>query len=108
MDMTDFGKWIQEYAGSDVDPEMSSCMHQHPYCKPCALALALASLTAQLHGVAKGYMEWEADMILDSGVWRTTDGLPHLTQHHQDKLMALQGQRNAALAACKEFQERYS
>ena len=88
--MTKFGDWIR---GRYVP------MHDGEY--------DLASLTAQLHAVAKGYEQWEADMLLDSGVWRSEDGLPHLTQHLYDKLMLLQEQRTTALAACKEFQDRY-
>ena len=66
-----------------------------------------ATLLAQLEGVAKGYEQWEADMVLDPAVWRSGDGLPHLTQHLQDKLMLLQKKRTDALAACKEFMEKY-
>ena len=90
--MTKFGKWLKEHwkAGAGTMPD------------------DLANLTAQLEGVAKGYEQWEADMVLDRTAWMTEDGLPHLTQHLQDKLMELQEQRTAALAACKEFQEKYS
>ena len=50
------------------------------------------------------YESWEADMVLDSGVWRHEDGLPHLTQHLQDKLQALAKKRNAFLEPVKEPQ----
>ena len=114
--MTKFGDWIQEgglhkladrihFTGRHDDegrPGPDKCADTD-----CMTHRDLANLTAQLHGVAKGYMEWEADMVLDSDVWRSEDGLPHLTQHLQDKLMVLQKQRTAALAACKEFMEKY-
>ena len=90
--MTKFGDWLKAHwkAGAGTMPD------------------DLANLTAQLEGVAKGYEQWEADMVLDPAVWRSGDGLPHLTQHLQDKLMALQEQRTAALKACKEFREKWS
>ena len=91
--MTDFGKWMREWSdGNWLGQE---------------LAEDLAYLAAQLHEVAKGYEQWEGDMLLDGRVWRSEDGLPHLTQHLYDKLMLLQEQRTTALAACKEFQDRY-
>ena len=99
----DFGKWIKEDAGGVAHPECNE-VHARKVCD--CFEVAVVSLAAQLYEVAKGYMEWEADMVLDSGVW-LEDGLPHLTQHLQDKLMVLQGQRTAALVACKEFMEKY-
>ena len=92
--MTDFGDWIRrQWNGASFGTS--------------GRLSALANLAAQLHEVAKGYEQWEGDMLLDGRVWREECGLPHLTQHLYDKLMLLQGRRNAALDACKEFQEKY-
>ncbi len=102
--MTRFGDWIREDAGGPPDPNCPA-VHARKACD--CFERATANLTAQLEEVAKGYEQWEADMVLDSGAWRGDDGLPHLTQHLQDKLTVLQEKRNAALAACKEFMERY-
>ena len=95
--MTKFGNWIRrQWNGASFGTS--------------GRLSALANLAAQLHEVAKGYEQWEADMVLDSGVWRSEDGLPrlpHLTQHLYDKLMLLQEQRTDALTACREFMDRY-
>lgn len=62
----------------------------------CARADEAEALAAAL----RDYERWEADVILDGECW-APDGeapLPRLTQELWDRLIVLQGKRNAALA----------
>ena len=53
----------------------------------------LASHDAML-AVLLAYEQWEAALIMDDNSWR--NGLPMLTQAQYDRLIELQGMRNAA------------
>lgn len=55
----------------------------------------LASNKAML-AVLLAYEQWEASLILDDESWR--NGLPMLTQTQYDRLIEIQGMRNAAIA----------
>ncbi len=65
-----------------------------------AVAEEAATVRDQLLAVARGYEQWEADMILCDEAWRGGMApLPTLTQPLWDRLLELQAMRNAALAA---------
>ena len=65
----------------------------------------LSRVAAKLAELAEAYEQWEADLILSEEAW---DGgirpLPILTYELWDRLLEIQGMRNAALAAWKESQ----
>jgi uncharacterized small protein (DUF1192 family) len=65
-------------------------------CTVCQIERLQAEV-ARLRAALLGYQQWEADLIMHTPSWCTSNGLPILTQAQMDRLTELQLQRNEAL-----------
>lgn len=57
---------------------------------------------AQLESVLRAYERWEADLILDSSAWNTSNGMPKLGEASYDELMRIQRLRNKLLGVYEQ------
>lgn len=57
----------------------------------------LMASAPEMYEALKLYVEFESQLVLDSGAWGNADGLPKFTQGLLDKWMEIQAKRNEVL-----------
>ena len=82
-------KWLPELTLKAAD------MEEAEFNDIIEFARRLIADVDEARELLREYEQWEADLILDSGAWRTDP--PVLTEALQDSFIALQTKRNALL-----------